>query len=182
MHKVILIITSLFSLQLSAQDLVTLGPSTFQGAEGAIAVNIAAGEHNVQSSNFVYSAQGDYELTIISSSQSSEIASSASASIESGAFDNAGGYISANLAAGNSNQQHNIIIFAPSSEVSWEVADLSSQSAAISDRGYSEKGDDLSVDIAPLALNGASGVIQMSQIAGSGNTVRNTFQMPTTIN
>lgn len=138
MHKVILIITSLFSLQLSAQDLVTLGPSTFQGAEGAIAVNIAAGEHNVQSSNFVYSAQGDYELTIISSSQSSEIASSASASIESGAFDNAGGYISANLAAGNSNQQHNIIIFAPSSEVSWEVADLSSQSAAISDRGYSE--------------------------------------------
>lgn len=178
MQKVILIITSLFSLQLSAQDLVTLGPSTFQGAEGAITVNIAAGEHNIQSSNFVYSAQGDYELTIISSTQSSEIASSASASIESGAFDSAGGYISANLAAGNSNQQHNIIIFSPS----WEVADLSSQSAAISDRGYSEKGDDLSVDIAPLALNGASGVIQMSQIAGSGNTVRNTFQMPTTIN
>ncbi|MGD8116106.1 hypothetical protein [Vibrio sp. TRT 29B02] len=182
MQKVILIITSLFSLQLSAQELVTLGPSTFQGAEGAITVNIAAGEHNVQSSNFVYSAQGDYELTIISSTQSSKIASSASASIESAAFDSAGGYISANLAAGNSNQQHNIIIFAPSSEVSWEVADLSSQSAAISDRGYSEKGDDLSVDIAPLALNGASGVIQMSQIAGSGNTVRNTFQMPTTIN
>ncbi len=182
MQKVILIITSLFSLQLSAQDLVTLGPSTFQGSEGAIAVNIVAGENNVQSSNFVYSAQGDYELTIISSTQSSEIASSASASIESGAFDSAGGYISANLAAGNSNQQHNIIIFAPSSEVSWEVADLSSQSAAISDRGYSENGDDLSVDIAPLALNGASGVIQMSQIAGSGNTVRNTFQMPTTIN
>ncbi|MGD8231496.1 hypothetical protein [Vibrio sp. TRT 1302] len=182
MQKVILVITSLFSLQLSAQDLVTLGPSTFQGAEGAIAVNIAAGEHNIQSSNFIYSAQGGYELTIVSATQSSEISHSASASIESGAFDNAGGYISANLAAGKSNQQHNVIIFAPSSYAHWEATDLSSQSAEISDREISENNHDLSVEIAPLALNGASGVIQMSQIAGSGNTVRNTFQMPTTIN
>ena len=180
MQKVILIITSLFSLQLSAQDLVTLGPSTFQGAEGAIAVNIAAGEHNVQSSNFVYSAQGDYELTIISSSQSSEIASSASASIESGAFDNAGGYISANLAAGNSNQQHNTVIFSPESEVNWDTVDLSAQRASWSDTDSSTQ--NLNVELSPQALTNASGVIQISQIAGTGNTARNTFQMPTTIN
>lgn len=182
MRKETLIIVSVLSFYASAQDLVTIGPSTFQGAEGAIAVNIAAGDHNIQGNSFVYSADADYELTIVSSPQNSDLTASANSSIESGAFDNAGGYISANLAAGNSNQQQNVIIFAPSSEVIWEVADLSAQSAAISESGYSELGHDLSAEIDPRALNGASGVIQMSQVAGSGNTVRNTFQMPTTIN
>ncbi|RTZ18189.1 hypothetical protein EJ063_05225 [Vibrio aquaticus] len=182
MQKETLLIASILSLHVSAQDLVTIGPSTFQGAEGAIAINLAAGDHNIQGNSFVYSAEADYELTIVSSPQNSVLTNSASSSIESGAFDNAGGYISANLAAGNSNQQQNVIIFAPGSEVNWEVADLSSQSAAISESGYSELGLDLSAEIDSHALNGASGVIQMSQIAGSGNTVRNTFQMPTTIN
>lgn len=164
-----------------AQDLATLGPSVFQESKGVLAVNIAAGEHNIQSSHFV-SSTGQYNLTVQSDPKIAVSGEDASVSVGSKAFQNAGGYISAQLAAGNSNQQHNIVIFSPESEIDWESPDLASQRATLGSGDNDTNTSTLNVDLAPQALAGASGVIQMSQIAGTGNTARNTFQMPTTIN
>ncbi len=164
-----------------AQDLATLGPAAFQESKGVLAVNIAAGENNIQSSHFV-SSTGQYNLTVQSNPKTAASGEDASVAVGAKAFQNAGGYISAQLAAGNSNQQHNIVIFSPESVVDWESPDLATQRAALNSEDSDINTSTQNVDLAPQALAGASGVIQMSQIAGTGNTARNTFQMPTTIN
>lgn len=180
MRTMTFIAVAMVSFSTFSNDIATIGPSSFASSTGAIAVNLAAGDFNIQSSNFVHSPSGDYELTVGSSPALSYDNETASASIAGDAFSNASGYISAQMAAGNSNQQHNVVIFSPESEVNWETVDLSSLRAAQVESVDSPK--KLNVELSPKALAGASGVIQMSQIAGTGNTARNTFQMPTTIN
>lgn len=180
----ILLTSSLFAMAsgwVGAQDLATLGPAAFQESKGVLAVNVAAGEHNIQSSHFV-SSTGRYQLTIQSSPTTVSSDKDASSVVGADVFKNAGGYISAHVVAGNSNQQHNVIIFSPDSTIDWDAPDLASQRATLGHDGEEENSSILNVELAPQALAGASGVIQMSQIAGTGNTARNTFQMPTTIN
>ncbi|UPQ90192.1 hypothetical protein [Vibrio sinaloensis] len=182
MRTTLFTLTLLVTQSLWAQDLVTIGAASFQNSEGALAVNVVAGDLNIQSSTFVYSSETEYQLTISSSPTFNRQSVSAVVKVENGAFNRAEGYLSANLAAGNSNQQHNIVIFSPDSELSWEVADLAKQTAAIDMPSSSSDTSQLTVELAPQALSGASGVIQMSQVAGNGNTARNSFQMPITIN
>lgn len=180
MRTMILIASTIMSLSTFARDIATIGPSSFVGSSGAIAVNLAAGNLNTQSSNLVHSEQISYQVSIVTSPTLSIDGGAASASVKGDAFSNAGGYISANIIAGNGNQQHNTVIFGDVVDLDWQAVELSSQRAL--DVEPTQSSMNVTVELSPQALSSASGVVQMSQIAGTGNAARNTFQMPTTIN
>ncbi|WP_117233081.1 hypothetical protein [Vibrio maerlii] len=174
--------TALISTESFASDLVTLGEKAFSQTEGIVAVNVAAGNNNNQSSNFVHSQGKARQLVVVVNQGVSQQLDSAKVEVQSQAFNDSSGYISIQLAAGDANNQHNVVMFSPDSLAGYVSFDLSDQRASASGQSPAISQENLSVELSPNALSGASGVVQMSQIAGSGNTARNTFQMPTTLN
>ncbi len=180
MRPILLLSATLFSLSaVAAGDVATLNGNAFEGAEGIVAVNIAAGNFNNQSSNFIHTASE--EVTIQHYSKVTVLgvsATNASADISGNAYFNASGYLSIQLAAGTSNQQSNYVIFSQS-EAEVKIADLAEQTLSEQTIQPELSTESLSVTLSSSALVGAGGVIQVSQIAGTGNVARNTFQMPT---
>lgn len=184
MRPIFLLSATLFSLSaVAVSDVATLNGNAFEGAEGIVAVNIAAGSFNNQSSNFIHS-EGDVEVVYYSETPLVISANDPKIVIGNDVLVNAQGYLSIQMVAGNSNHQQNYIIFT-NSEVEFSTldnSDLSAQTVSGTTEMETTLSTSLNVVLAPDALKGAGGVIQVSQIAGTGNAARNTFQMPTTIN
>lgn len=154
------------------------------GSAGNIAVNDSAGMGNAQANIAVISVSEGLASADISSRQQAAHGVPAAggnelAEIGSNAFRNASGIIAVNQSSGNGNTQANLvaIAFGKMSEVSIEQLGRvsASQGMSASSAGSAEGSGKQKSTIADSAFIGARGIVQVNQLAGSGNSSANVF-------
>lgn len=156
----------------------------FAGAHGAIAVNMAAGDLN-QQANLRSLAHGDMASAEVTAQQQHQdnqydMPLDASASIGGRAFDQASGLVSINQVSGSGNSELNSVAVSLANQGIRETTDggLSSVVSASAggqsarDPGEARNGT-RSVAVEATALMGLDGVLQLNQVAGSGNATVN---------
>lgn len=158
----------------------TISSGAFSGARGVVSVNEAAGLNNAQS-NQAAIAQGPIGVADSSSAQSTRAHASvpsAQASIENGALSNVSGAVMVNQAAGVANLQRNSVVIGAAAKGAESVSD-SVLSAAAPKQGRVDASamaqGERAVRIGSDALINASGIAQINQTAGAGNTTANSF-------
>jgi hypothetical protein len=157
-----------------------LDGQALRGAQGSVAINLAAGDLNTQA-NLRTLASGPDAQTQIGVSQRlrgnlSDAPLEAEAAIAGHALAGAHGLVSINQASGSANTQLNAVAAALARQGIRETAD-GSLSAAVSasaevqpeaGAGVPDEGA-RSVSVAAGAMQGFRGVLQLNQTAGSGN-------------
>ncbi len=165
----------------------SIGGNALAGASGAIAVNLAAGDSNLQS-NAAALAIGPLANVQIEQRQrisalSASVPDAMVADISGNALSGARGLISINQASGVGNREANAIAVAVSlaqqgieeqTSSTW-LAGLGGQTngAAGGRSQANPSSSPRSASVAGTALRGAEGVVQFNQIAGMGNTAGN---------
>lgn len=157
-------------------------PGSLSNVSGVIGVNIAAGDNNAQAN--IRSITVGKNVQALSSSQIKTFALSdndaASVSIEANALTNARGLVSVNQAAGSGNIQINDIAIALGENIQINSESLLMvripQAAAQENNDQQTANKKVSLDSS--SLKGASGAIQLNQIAGHGNIAVNRVSMP----
>ena len=158
----------------------------FAGAQGAVAINQAAGDHNLQG-NLRSFAQGDRASASASARQHghdvhirSAAPDEARAVIGGDAFRGAGGLVSINQASGVANAELNVVTATLADQGIREAGDAWLASTALASAGPRAPSahDDRNtttrhVAVERSALRGFEGVLQLNQIAGAGNTTDN---------
>jgi len=151
------------------------------GAKGRVGLNMAAGDANVQA-NSAALATGELARATSTVDQTLDATklqapSTAVAVITDRAFSNAAGLISVNQASGTGNLQVNSLAIGLGSHAE---AVSESRLSAITTRA-TPKGVDgtrtRSAVIADTAFEGARGLVQVNQAAGSGNSTANHFAL-----
>ena len=157
------------------------------GASGVIAVNLAAGDFNLQSNAQAIAIGAQAQVQIVQRQRIQALTASAPdamiASIGGNALSGAHGLISINQASGVGNREANAIAVAVSlaqqgieeqTSSAW-LADLGTQTngAAGGRSQANPSSSPRSASVAGTALRGAEGVVQLNQIAGMGNTAGN---------
>ena len=153
------------------------------GASGAIAVNQAAGDLNLQA-NVRAIASGEYANAAATARQLRrndrfDTPRRASVSIGGEALAGASGLVSINQASGSGNAEVNLVTAALASQGIRETADdsLSSVSASAGEQypmdPRATASGSRSVAVEATALRGFAGVLQLNQVAGSGNATSN---------
>lgn len=183
---------------LDAQQTTTISNSSIQSAfdnvSGITRVNVTSGTGNLQQNSAALAISGDQGLNSFAKVKSSQLTDNPaskdrqvmSAKIGPGAFNGARGMTSVNQSAGADNAQLNAMSIAvggsmPLAIVEMDEAQLLGESwgAGLSLSG--EAGNTAQVDavtgLSKSAFNGARGVIQVNQAAGSGNLTSNSFTM-----
>ncbi|WP_093138036.1 hypothetical protein [Pseudoxanthomonas sp. GM95] len=174
-----------------SQMLVYLTNSRIDGqalteASGAIAVNLAAGDANLQA-NLRSIARGQQADALVDARQLSSgdrvidnDPMHASASIGGNALNGASGLVSINQASGSGNAELNVVTAALAErgirETSDEALALPVRDASAGERSSQDTSGPRglrSVAVESTALQGFEGVLQLNQIAGSGNTTSN---------
>lgn len=157
----------------------------FAGANGAISVNMAAGDLNLQSNvrALASGTQGNATATTqqLQLNDTSSLPTHAITRIGGDAFRNASGMVSINQASGNANTEINSVAVTLAQQGIREASDdfLSSSGIASAERRQQEiPGTPAStthrkVAVESSAFQGFDGVLQLNQIAGSGNTTGN---------
>lgn len=167
-------------------DASRIDGQALSGSSGAIAVNVAAGDAN-QQANVRALVVGDAATTSIHATQAQHgnLASrptAASASIGGQALGNASGLISINQASGTANLELNSVGVGLSSQGMRQTsADqwLAGVCACTQQTTPTQAGQPASrrglysVAVEATAMQGATGVVQLNQIAGSGNVTAN---------
>lgn len=157
------------------------------GASGAIAVNLASGDLN-QQANLRAFAIGDRAAAGAQSLQlrANDHATApdvADASIGDGAFAGAHGLVSINQASGAGNAELNAVTAALAQQGIREAGDdwIAAASASTGGNGSpappAGAGKERSVAVEASAMKGLNGVVQLNQVAGSGNAVDNQLRM-----
>ena len=160
----------------------------FAGASGALAINLAAGDFNQQatvrgiavgtrataSTRALQQRAGDHATA----------PTQASAVIAGEALAGASGIASINQASGNRNAMSNMVAMSLAQRGIRETDDDSSLSSSFASAGQqhvSEAGSANTVRrtaaVEATALQGFDGVLQLNQIAGSGNDIGNVLTM-----
>jgi hypothetical protein len=154
--------------------------SALQGVQGRIAINVTAGDSNAQA-NAAALAMGSvaYATNAVHQSVDSRgmgTSTAALAVITDHAFAQANGLLAVNQASGTGNVQANLLAIAVGAEVE-AVAEsrLSATSAPIAPPGGIARARTREAIIADTAFDGARGLIQVNQTAGSGNATANQF-------
>lgn len=160
--------------------------SALRGSDGAMVVNMAAGDLNLQG-NLLGIASGETVQISVDARQRhigdrvhTDGPLEASASIGGQAFNGASGVAMINQASGIGNATLNVVTAALAQQgiretndealaASGALASAGGQGAAISGRSAGSR----SVAVEDTALQGFDGVLQLNQIAGSGNTTAN---------
>lgn len=162
--------------------------NTLVGASGAIAINLAAGDLN-QQANLRAIAVGTHAIAEVDARQSRrrDVASTpdtAMAVIAGNAFAGASGIASINQASGAGNASFNAVSLALAQQGIRETDDDSTLSAALASagqqHGFEHGGATTNRRVASVestALQGFEGVLQLNQVAGSGNDTGNTLAM-----
>lgn len=160
----------------------------FTGASGAIAVNMAAGDLN-QQANLRAMAVGERASVSAQARQTSghQVANApdrALAVISGSAFQDASGIASINQASGVANTELNVVAVALAQRGIRETTDemlagVDFASAGQQHHRGSGAADAGTRDVAvdATALQGFEGVMQLNQIAGSGNATGNSLLM-----
>lgn len=178
-----------YSGMLGYLDRSHVGGRALAGAQGVIAINQAAGDFNVQA-NLHGMAQGGRARVVIAPAQRSDAnrvlagPMQASAQIDGLALQGASGIASINQASGTGNTTLNVVQAALASEGIRESDDaaLAAASVTASAGGQGMTGNGSasgtrSAGVAASALQGFEGVLQLNQIAGSGNDTANILSM-----
>ena len=156
------------------------------GASGVIAVNLAAGDFNLQSNAQAIAISAQAQAQIQQRQRIQALTASAPdamiASIGGNALSGARGLISVNQASGIGNCEANSIAVVVAlaqqgieESTSARLADLGTQTGGATG-GRSQANPSSSpraASIAGTALRGTEGVVQLNQIAGMGNTAGN---------
>ncbi len=157
----------------------------FSGASGAIGVNMAAGDLNLQSNARSFSSGGQARAMATEQQQhindTPDLPAQAIARIGGDAFRNASGLVSINQASGNANTELNSVVVTLAQQGIREASDdfLSSSGIASAERqrqgipGTSATTTNRKVAVESSAFQGFEGVLQLNQIAGSGNATGN---------
>jgi hypothetical protein len=146
----------------------------FSGARGAIAINEAAGNGNVQV-NAAAIGSGANRIRINQNTDASGHASGG-AVIGAYAFAGSAGLLRINQTSGSGNAQSNSVL------VRFDVAgetlsqgDLAAIITATKTSGTRSVSAGQQVSVAKTAFAGSSGIIQLNQSAGSGNNTANSL-------
>ncbi|MCS3902986.1 hypothetical protein J2T55_000994 [Methylohalomonas lacus] len=161
-----------------------LNGNALSGVTGAINVNMAAGDNNLQN-NAGTMALGEYahitNLIVQRALLNSGFApDKASVRIGDRAFSNAVGWITVNQAAGQTNVQSNTMGMAlgikGSSLTDMSLGQVLSNQQILTgdpDSGTPQR----QIEIESSTFSGARGIIQVNQSAGTGNATRNSFSL-----
>lgn len=163
----------------------------FRGASGAIAINMAAGDGNLQLNQRAVAVGPTAGATALArqvlQDNTFDAPDVAVASIEGDALAGAAGLVSINQASGHGNVEANLVTAALAAQGIREAADglLSAVGASVEERGAAATAADVAREDAAMraasvsgsALRGFSGVLQLNQVAGSGNAVDNRFAL-----
>jgi hypothetical protein len=161
-----------------------IGANVLSGIRGRAAVNMAAGEENIQSNAAALAAgaAGSAMIGIVQNANANgqNGASISTASIGPGAFSNASGLLSINQTSGVANAQANTAALGVGAGV--EVVADSTLATTISNAGPAVAGTGnktrlQGVSISDTAFQGARGLVQVNQSAGSGNATANNFAL-----
>jgi len=152
------------------------------GSQGAIRINQAAGDLNLQANlhGIVVGRQADAGIHARQAQADSHATApwAASASIGGNALAGAGGVVSINQASGGGNAELNSVAVSLAAQGIRDAGDeaMASPSAFASAGERFVAGDPRAirkVAVEASALRGFGGVLQLNQIAGSGNAVEN---------
>lgn len=156
----------------------------FNGASGAIGVNQSAGDLN-QQANLRAFASGDAARAPIAAHQARasngfDAPAQATAVIGGRAFAGASGLASINQASGSGNAELNAVAVTLAQQGIREASDEQLSSPALASAGLQHRSGQggaetagRKVAVEASALRGFEGVLQLNQIAGSGNATDN---------
>ncbi|WP_164275743.1 hypothetical protein [Stenotrophomonas sp. B1-1] len=177
-----------YSGMLAYLDIARIDGRALAGASGAIAVNQAAGDLNIQA-NLQGMASGDQANVAVAARQQrggNVVLSAplqASAHIAGEALAGASGIASINQASGIANTTLNVVSATLARQGIRESDDAALAAADIASAGgQGDTGDGVaagirSVGVASTALRGFDGVLQLNQIAGARNDTANVLTM-----
>lgn len=177
-----------YSGMLSYLDVARIGDHALAGASGAIMVNQASGDLNIQA-NLQGMATGDQSNVAIAARQQrhADVVLSgplqATAHIEGQALNGASGIASINQASGIANTTLNVVSATLARQGIRETDDAALAASDIaSTGGQGDAGDGVaagirSVGVSASALRGFDGVLQLNQIAGARNDTANVLGM-----
>lgn len=173
--------------QALADDLSVIGGNALGGgASGVFAINQAAGDDNQQANAGAFAINPDglaVAHTGISQSMTNirgVMPDKAEVRIDGNAFANASGLIAVNQASGFANRQANsaAIAIGIRGEVIADsvLAETLPDAAGLVKAGQSQTST-RNVSVSETAFQGAHGVVQLNQTAGSGNNSANNFAL-----
>lgn len=176
--------TPLAAEQFEYSTQAVISDDVLTGARGVIGVNIVAGDSNAQINAHALSisvGQGVHTSSNIKTSQHVnylEGPDSAVSLIEGNAFSNASGLISINHASGAGNAQLNDVAIGIA--IGGVALTESELNLTVTGQPVSQLSQGAGVQhreavIGEAAFDGASGVVQINQLAGSGNATSNNF-------
>lgn len=159
---------------------------SFAGAHGVIGINQAAGDDNLQA-NLRSIAIGELAIALAAGQQTHansqfDTPQSATASIGGNALAGASGLASINQASGSGNAELNLVAVTSASQGMDETTDAQlSFVASIPAGGQAPLPTSVAgtgtrgVAVESTALQGFGGLLQLNQVAGSGNATNNQF-------
>lgn len=181
-----------YASMLGYLDNSRIGGQAFQGVSGATAINLSAGTLNQQSNLRAFAVGATAQTMIrVRQLQRGDVTVApldASARIGDHAFENGRGIVSINQASGNGNAEFNAVSTALASPGIREATD-SSLSASVSasaggqppaNPGSTSPKGSRSVAVESSAMHGFRGLLQLNQIAGSGNATSNSLLLSAT--
>lgn len=174
-----------YTAMLSYLDSNSIGGNVAQGAQGISSVNTAAGDANQQANLHAFAA-GSHTLVLLQAKQrtythaAADALLNASATIGGRAYAHGQGIASINQASGNGNTQLNGVAARLASQGIREASDGSLSATVSASAGgqapsnsHAQAGGTRNVAVDPSAMEGFNGVMQLNQVAGSGNASDN---------
>lgn len=174
-----------YAAMLGYLDSSRIDGQAFQGVSGATAINQSAGTLNLQSNLRAFAIGSAVQTTIqarqLQRSGTNATPLDSSASIGGHALENGRGIVSINQASGNGNAEFNAVATSLASPGIRETTDRSLSASVSASAGgqppatpgsTSPKGS-RSVAVESSAMQGFQGLLQLNQIAGSGNATSN---------
>ncbi|WP_233511214.1 hypothetical protein [Dyella psychrodurans] len=174
-----------YASMLSYLDSNTIGGNALSGTQGISSVNTASGDANAQANIHAF-ALGSQNQTLILARQRTRfnapnVPLDATAMIGGHAYDNGQGIASINQVSGNGNTQLNGVTGTLTPQGIREATDgtlsatvsASAGGQSSSNPQHAQAGGTRSVGVDPSAMEGFNGVMQLNQVAGSGNASDN---------
>jgi hypothetical protein len=179
-----------YAAMLSYLDTDAIGGQVARGAQGISGVNSTAGVANLQANVHVF-ALGSHGQALLQARQrtydpAAGASLNASVSLGGQAYDNGRGIASINQASGNGNAQLNGVAARLANQGIRETTDGALSATVSASAGehaasnpHAQAGGTRSVAVDPSAMEGFNGVMQLNQVAGSGNASDNMLLMST---
>lgn len=163
----------------------TISGSALSGVTGAVNVNIASGDGNLQNNSGAISigsnalANNIVVQQVATKTNNSLEPDRASVGIRDDALSQSTGWISVNQAAGTQNVQSNTMSVAlgvrGSSLTSENLSQVLSGGSGQEQDPDDSRSSQRDVEVESSAFSGTTGVVQVNQSAGRGNTTSNSF-------